>query len=818
MSSFTTTSKYIQITSWLLLEYRYADNPNPETYFTNDIGFNRMVNGFRSGDVQIFNQNNDYSTTQNTAQVSVVQTSDTKFVTLDENLIIPYNDYTTELTPTSQLAVNFSPTNFSVVYDSVRFWILSGYNLSNIDGVIMQIQAQDQDLSYVTLSQILLQRASAGTYTFSPSPLTIGASIYDKYFQISIPSIPSLMSAYQAAPDGTKSQQVASKLSKSGEGFVINAPLRITAYQIGSIQVIEGYDTYFTSVINTLSLEAEDPFAEVGAYIAPSPDGQFYEYFATYDGGFIEDFILFQNSIGNAYVISHQIEVLEQIGAALIETSNFTSIQTTGYDIPNLYRPIVRNASVAVSFTLRYTMTLINNANQQRVVRISSSTSFDPHAYGTSIQPITLSNAPQVQKIYNKISTSPGIQLSSDVFGAQSLGREVIRINNVFVDNTNVTVGLTNLSVTNTGLVENPAASGSTITYYGKGLSEIDISPFDNYYKFTIVMNTPGADPKAMNFDTGGSYFLQFIDNAGKKYSVPNITNTNIANPAKGELVFKVDETSSTRILQFTDRKFYITNRPPLSQEAAQGQNTTVATASTIQDVRATSASTNNTSVNGIFGVAASSIVYWGYWKPESESSRFAVEPTPQQIVAPTGATAPPFAFAPPNVSITDPALAVSNSSLDGSNIFKTIKPVVGASGAANIVRNVTNAVTGAISNITNLSTEEKINAVTTAVQGLVLQGWTQERIVAFFLKPNELGTKLYGLTKEQFKQAVTGINVTSDTPGVLKTFDLNLIDQFGNTEAGLTNGGPAATKGKVTLTGGGNSIVNRLIGGGFKL
>jgi len=816
MSNYTTTSKYVQITSWLLLEYRYADNPNPEIHFTNDVGFNRMTNGFRNGDVQIFNQNDDYNITQNTAQVSVVQTSDTKFVTLDENLIIPYNDYRTELTPSSQLAVNFSPTNFSVVYDSVRFWILSGYNLSNIDGLIMQIQAQDQDLSYVTLSQILLRRASAGTYTFSPSPLSIGASIYDKYFQISIPSIASLMDSYQAAPDGTKSQQVAARISKSGEGFVINAPLRITAYQVGSIQTIEGYDTYFTSVINTLSLEAEDPFSEVGAFIAPSTDGQFFEYFATYDGGFIEDFILFQNSIGNAYVISHQIEVLEQIGAALIETSNFSSIQTTGYDIPNLYRPIVRNASVAVSFTLRYTMTLVNNANQQRVVRISSYTSFDPHAYGTSIQPILLSNAPQVQKIYNKISSSPSIQLSSDVFGAQTLGREVIRINNVYVDNTNITVGLTNLTVNNNGLIEDPSSSGNSITYFSKGNAEIDISPFDNYYKFTAVMNTMGSDPKAMNFDTDGSYFLQFIDNSGNKYSVPNLTNTNIANPAKGELLFKLDETSSTRILQFTDRTFYITNNPAKNQSRDQIQNTTVGTANSISDVRATSTSTSNSSVNAIFGIADSSSIYWGYWKPEKESSRFVVQ-TP---VGPTAIIEPPQPESiPAPITIVDQNVSVEPSfSFDGANIFKTVKPLVGERTAAKITESVVNTAKGALDKISNLSVEERINAVTTAVEGLVLQGWTQERIVSFFLKPNEVGTKLYGLTKDQFKQAVTGISITSGN-GVIRSFDLDLIDQFGNTESGITNGGPASTKGKVTLTGGGNSIVNRLISkGGFKL
>ena len=800
MSSFTSTSKYVQLTSWLLMEYMYADNPNPEVYTTNEVGYNKIVNGFRDNDVQAYNLNDDYSLTQNTAAVSVVQVSDSRFVTLNQNLIVPYNDYTSQLTPSSESAVVF-PSNLSITYDSVRYWILAGYNLSNIDGVIIQIQAQDQDQSYVTLSQVLLQRGSSDAYTFSPSPLSIGSSIYDKYFEISIPSVAAMMDSYQAAPDGFKSSQLASLISKSGTGFVINSPLRITAYQVGSIQNVDGYENYLTQTINTLSLEAEDPFSEVAAYIAPSVGGQFFEYFATYDGGFIEDFILFQNSIGNAYVISHQIEVLEQIGAALIETSNFTSLQTTGYDVPNLYRPIVRNASVAVSFTLRYTMTLVNNANQQRVVRVSSYTSLDPHSYGTSIQPISLSNSPQVQKIYNKVFTPPAIQLSSDVFSSQTRAREVIRLNNVFVDNTNVNLGITNLAINNTTLGQDPSGSenGQTVLFYGKGKSEIDISPFDNFYKFTVVTNPSGNSPKAFNFDTGGSYYLQFIDNNGKKLSVPNLTNTNIANPSKGELAFKIDETYSTKILQFVDRTFYITNRPPKSDEEAQLSDTTVATNSSIQDVRATTSISNNLPLNSIFGIGASSVVYWGYWKPEKEESRF---------IGATGATAStgtPRTNA--NVVRGGTVGPTPAAQPDGVNLLTNVKPIAGPTGT---LRRFGIPVPR-IDQI-NLTLDEKINAVSSAVQGFVDQGWTTTRIISYFLKPNEVGYKLFQLSKDQFKQAVVGI--FSDA-------DLVLIDNFGNTQSGLTNGGPASTKGRVTQTGGGNigsDISNRVTRGGRQL
>jgi hypothetical protein len=366
---------------------------------------------------------------------------------------------------------------------------------------------------------------------------------------------------------------------------------------------------------------------------------------------------------------------------------------------------------------------------------------------------------------------------------------------------TNVNLGITNLSINNTTLGQDPSGSenGQTVLFYGKGKSEIDISPFDNFYKFTVVTNPSGNSPKAFNFDTGGSYYLQFIDNNGKKLSVPNLTNTNIANPSKGELAFKIDETYSTKILQFVDRTFYITNRPPKSDEEAQLSDTTVATNSSIQDVRATTSISNNLPLNSIFGIGASSVVYWGYWKPEKEESRF---------IGATGATA---STGTPrtntNVVRGGTVGPTPAAQPDGVNLLTNVKPIAGPTGTFRRFGIPVQRI-----DQINLTLDEKINAVSSAVQGFVDQGWTTTRIISYFLKPNEVGYKLFQLSKDQFKQAVVGI--FSDA-------DLVLIDNFGNTQSGLTNGGPASTKGRVTQTGGGNigsDISNRVTRGGRQL
>ena len=121
--AYSTTSKFVQLTPYLLMEYMYADQPQPEEYFVNSgpstIGYDKLINGYQDNAVQIFNPNADYDLSRNTASNSVVQISTNSFVTLDSNLIIPFNDYSDQLTNTADLPIVF-PSNLLVIYDTVK--------------------------------------------------------------------------------------------------------------------------------------------------------------------------------------------------------------------------------------------------------------------------------------------------------------------------------------------------------------------------------------------------------------------------------------------------------------------------------------------------------------------------------------------------------------------------------------------------------------------------------------------------------------------------------------------------------------------------
>lgn len=746
--AYSTTSKFVQLTPYLLMEYMYADQPQPEDYFVNSgpttIGYDKLINGYQDNAVQIFNPNADYDLTHNTASNSVVQISTNSFVTLDSNLIIPFNDYSDQLTNTNDLPIVF-PSNLLVVYDTVRYHIRAGYNLSNIDGLILKVEYQDQNLNYVTASQILLKKGTEQDYELNPNPVVIGSNIYDKYFEIKLPNLKDMNYKYLSASDFFRPQTLASLISQSGDGFVSNAPIRISAWQVQSTTDFEGYSRYDSSRVALLSLEQEDPFSNIGATIKESSRGQFFEYYATDNEGFVEDFILFQNSIGNSYYISHQIEVLEQIGAAIIETSRFESTQTTAYDSPNYYRPIVRNAAYSSSFFLRYTMSLINSVDQSRVIRTSTYASNNPAQWGTTITPIKLQNLPQVQKIYNRVYSASSISVGSSNTAAP---KEIIRYTNVFIQQNYVTATAANLTFTNGNLTQNNGTS--EVTALGVGKLIIPISPFDNYFKFKFVKEGPNGIPVAIDLSNSGLYKIAFLDDAGNKNYVPALEDNNIAKPALGELAFKVDESQSTKVLKFADRRFFITN----GNVTAQAQ--TVASTQSLQveaNVNSASASLSNSiSATETVSVApvplttqtpvsneSTSVLFWGYWRKEGE------------VATPTTETPTPVT---PVTVVTSGTQPIGFTQASPVNIIQSILPA--SSGKLGVY---SGNLTSNNNTSQKLTGTELISALSAQIQGYVATGWADQTIVDYFLNKSRPGYIQYpGLTRDEFKKAANGI------------------------------------------------------------
>jgi hypothetical protein len=198
-------------------------------------------------------------------------------------------------------------------------------------------------------------------------------------------------------------------------------------------------------------------------------------------------------------------------------------------------------------------MSLVNTVDNSRVVRIGTYTSSNPGQWGPNITPIRLNTFPQVMKIYNKIYNQAPLNIPAPVNPTPT---EIVKVSNVFIDSRNVSTTNIPLIIRN-GSIQNDT-SAAPIVAQSAGTMVIDVTPFDNYYKFKMYKS--GSDGSPVEIDLGDTinYKMVFIGNTGKKIYVPSLQDRNLANPSRGEVAFRIDDSISSTILQLNDRRFFI--------------------------------------------------------------------------------------------------------------------------------------------------------------------------------------------------------------------------------------------------------------------
>jgi hypothetical protein len=308
---------------------------------------------------------------------------------------------------------------------------------------------------------------------------------------------------------------------------------------------------------------------------------------------------------------------------------------------------------------------------------------------------------------------------------------------------------------------------------------------------------------------------MVFLNNSNKKVSAPSIDDKNIANSAKGELAFKISETLATDVLQYTNRTYSITNRPPAASDpniindqipTTGAANNALASRSTalndsIKDVVLSAQNVSQSLLSGVLTVSAnsSSVLYYGNWLKVDE-------PIPS-IPSTGGATGATAQISPVIANL--PSYIVDQQIFNvGNNIFSTnIQAGGGTAGGVMVTGDnglveVTQNSTSVTSSGQQLTTTELQSAISLAVESMLAYGMTVQYVINYFLNVQSPGYKLYvGITKKIFTDAVKGI---------FNDADLTVLNNYGNTNAGQTNGGPASFKGSTYTQTGGDDGTNR--------
>lgn len=599
MSSFTYTSKFFSLAPYLLMEYRYGSQPNPEYHPVNfgnsAVGFEKITNGYLNGAVQILNRNEDAQITGNVKDKSSVQISQNTFVRLDIDRSVQYLDYDDKLTNTLNLDVSFE-SNLNVYYDTIRYHFLSGFNFGSRDGIILQVQFPERNGKKSTVSQITYEKGDLDISVPNPNPIYFNAGIYDHFVEIKIPSYSQITYEYDTQVNATTASQTTSaKISSDGYGFIRNQPFNVTLFEIESTQDLNGFYYYQTSLSSVATISPSDEYSELSANVTENTDFDYFEYYPSWKGNFIEDFIYTESSLGNIYYIIHDIELLEQVGLRRIVTQKIQLLQDKDFNAPYIYRPVVMSPK-ATSFSINYSMRLVNKFNNVSILRVATITSTEVDKYGPGVKKINLLHQPYPQKVYNKV-VEP-VVTKAYTLNVNPIERVITKYVPAFFERENVNISEEDLTIDNLGGLTQSATTDATVAF-GQGKSKIVINPYDNYYKFRIFTKNDGKENTILDLGTNSDFYLVFEGGDSKTVKIASLSDSTFQNPNKGELVFRLVEEDSKKVTAFTGRDFHIVSK------------------------------TNN-------GIETS--IYHGYWILPSERDQ---KPVPAPITVPAPAPAP---------------------------------------------------------------------------------------------------------------------------------------------------------------------------------
>lgn len=548
------TSSYIQISRYALLEYQYNSEAIPVSASPGSAGAIRLENKY-TGTYQFLNTSQSVQLTGNVLDRSAGRMNPVgnRWAYFDIDTSIPIFQTNSNFVVTD-LSATLSP--LAGKYDTARLHILSGFDFPGLDGLILQIQWKQWLLNssvgntlFDACNHVYLKGEQQ--IQFNANPLFLGDRLYDRYIDVKIPSLYDVNQDFWNSPTATNT--IGYNYTFNNVGFLQNSQILATLYEIDSTETENGNLYLLSGNSYKTAFNAADNYSQLGLVIKEDEENDYIEYYPTWNGAFIETYINDLNSVGGDWVVINQIEVYEQVGTSTRRTANMTMLQDSNFDQPMVYRPVIMNAAVAFSYTIDYTMRFFNRVDNTEIIRKSSYTSTNVKKYGRQLEKINVLQGFAPVKVYNKIvqMTSEDTQNLSGINFPKEVVTQLV-VTPVFYDTNYLSLdSTTDLSQT----------LGQTV--WPQGTNTIFLGAFDNMVKFKIFTLSPDKKEN-VSFDMSafiGNVALAFDTTDGNKLYIDYYNDINLANPAMGEVVFRVDSATAVKILASDDKDFYILNR-----------------------------------------------------------------------------------------------------------------------------------------------------------------------------------------------------------------------------------------------------------------
>jgi hypothetical protein len=567
------SSKYAQLSSSVLMEYVYSDQDlinvsgNEFRISTTTAPIWKMSNGHTNVD-QILNadsaeilQDGLPIGTANVRNRSFASILPYKGALLDINKIVFYNDYDPLLTSTPNLPITFTNPQ-APVYDTIKLHLTQGFNFEDNFGLILTIKCKKKDGTDLVLANISYNKEDTFE-VINPNPFFFAGRIYNSYIEVRVLSLYNLIYDYWL---GVLNGDTVAERITDQVGILREQMISVDFSWVKEREVIDSQEYITITDTKAIDLPVRDQFSNIAAFIEESSAGDYIEYYATYGGNIIENYILDLNNSGYDFILLHDFIISEYVydpataSYAWIKTDEMQTSQVDEFDKPNYYRPIIKNTN-AISFKIDYTMRMYNRSDNTQVWKTASMISQSASKYGRKLRSINLGSNPVQTKIYNQ-NVVKDIQINRITEPVLNVTKYITS----FSTNSNISVTTEtvnpapNTNTPTSTVLQAPSTLQSSGTsnsqIYSNGLARVLIPESVCFLKFTLFQKDNGQD-KTMNLSGIGDLYLVFDSDQGENLEFIEFP-ADYANKGSGEVVFRLSENDTRRVLGLTNRTFRI--------------------------------------------------------------------------------------------------------------------------------------------------------------------------------------------------------------------------------------------------------------------
>lgn len=535
----TNISKYVQLNDFLLLEYQFSrdgetlDMTSLEpTLAITELGRKQYFTKFGVGTDPYTNNTLALNSTPTASNRSSWYVN-----TIDTSGYYDFFDSSTLITG-----------DVDVPHDNIKVHIVSGYNFDDIAGFLLQLQALDTSGNLIDLSNFtwLKQVTGNDVNRFSSNTLYLGNRFYDKYVELQIPSVGEL------GGDTTPGIASALNISALSDVYVTYSTVANVVDNQYLIQEIINTQLPVTSVADNFN-----------CFIANSTGGDYIEYYATWNNQIIGEYIsdiesgripLYTSNNPNdnyesfteqygvgtpKWVLMHELYVYEHIpGGTTLLTQKYVFTQEDGFNDANTFRPVIRNADIASSYTIEYICRLMNRMDGTQIIRKASFASTDPGKYGPFFTRLNVENVIPY-KVFNRLPAErPNVLINNE-----DRKQKFVK---VFFDTTTVSLDSNN-------------------TVFPQGTGPLFLKKGDSVYDFKFNRINTNTDPvQNENVDLSGvfDYVLLFVLDDDTKLEITPTYSSNM-NTVLGQLEFGLTGDQVSTLLNQQNNTYSIQIKNP---------------------------------------------------------------------------------------------------------------------------------------------------------------------------------------------------------------------------------------------------------------